>query len=62
MSMEVAWQDEKLKLVLETGELRLLRRALERASYLDTPAADQAHIQVFCETLLEALEKPENKV
>jgi hypothetical protein len=40
---------------LNRAELRLLRRALERASFIDTPMSEQAEIQAFCARALEAL-------
>jgi hypothetical protein len=40
---------------LSRAELRLLRRALERASFIDTPQAEQGEIQAFCARALEAL-------
>jgi hypothetical protein len=43
--------------VLELGpeELKMLRRALERASFIDTPASEQAEIAAFCTRALETL-------
>jgi hypothetical protein len=49
---------ETVKVVLTTSELRLLRRALERASFIDTPVAEQADIAAFCARALEALPAP----
>ena len=59
--MEITRQGQKLGLVLDPGELQLLRRALERATFLDTPAAEQTEIQDFCETLLKALERTDSE-
>ena len=59
--MEVARQGQQLKLLLEPAELQLLRRALERASFVDTPAAEQTEIQDFCEALLKALETSDSR-
>ncbi len=41
-------------LSLTGRELYLLRRALERASLIDTPAAEQPEIMSFCSQVLEA--------
>ena len=53
--MEVEQSGEFIQLVLTTAELRLLRRALERASFIDTPATEQAAIAAFCARALEAI-------
>jgi len=42
-------------LALSAEELKLLRRALERASFVDTPVSEQAEIAAFCEAALDAL-------
>lgn len=44
-----------LKLVLTESDVYLLRRALERASFIDTPVGEQEEIATFCERVLEAL-------
>jgi hypothetical protein len=44
-----------VRLELSAEETRLLRLALERASFIDTPAADQSAILGFCSRGLEAL-------
>jgi hypothetical protein len=46
---------DRVRMDLSRDELRLLRRALERASFIDTPAAEQGDIQAFCARALEAL-------
>ena len=46
-----------IRLEVTAAELRLLRRALERASFIDTPAHEQAEIAAFCARALEALPK-----
>ena len=46
---------DRVRMDLSGDELRLLRRALERASFIDTPAAEQGDIQAFCARALEAL-------
>ena len=45
--------------VLELGpaEVKMLRRALERASFIDTPANEQAEIASFCTRALESLSR-----
>ena len=40
-------------------EAHLLKRALERASFIDTPVAEQEEIAGFCARALEALGTPE---
>ena len=57
--MKVERQGEEVRVVLSAKELKLLRRALERASFLDTPVAEQAEILAFAEQALEALPLPE---
>ena len=44
-----------VRIELKTAELRLLRLALERALFIDTPPEDQADILTFCTRALEAL-------
>jgi hypothetical protein len=44
-----------LRLELDRRETQLLRWALERASFIDTPVSEQPAIQTFCRQLLEAL-------
>jgi hypothetical protein len=56
--MLVERSGETVKVVLTPAELRLLRRALERASFIDTPVAEQADIAAFCARALEALPVP----
>jgi hypothetical protein len=48
---------DRVRVDLTGDELRLLRRALERASFIDTPQSEQAEIQAFCARALEALPK-----
>jgi hypothetical protein len=43
------------RIVLTDAEVRLLQHALERASFIDTPVAEQAAIAGFCSRALEAL-------
>jgi hypothetical protein len=44
-----------IRLELTADEVRLLRLALERASFIDTPASEQPAILSFCSRALEAL-------
>jgi hypothetical protein len=53
--MKVERNGEGVKIFLDGAELRLLRRALERASFIDTPVAEQAEIAAFCARALEAI-------
>jgi hypothetical protein len=53
--MNVRPQGNAITLELDAGEVRLLRRALERASFIDTPASEQAAIAAFCTRALEKL-------
>lgn len=50
---------DHVRVDLTGDELRLLRRALERASFIDTPASEQGEIQAFCARALEALPERE---
>ena len=49
--------DGGLRIALTRDEAHLLRRALERALFIDTPAAEQPAILAFCSQVLEALPK-----
>ena len=53
--MKVDRQGETIRIELSADELRLLRRALERASFIDTPVSEQAEIAAFCARALETL-------
>ncbi len=53
--MNVDRQGEILRIEITADELRLLRRALERASFIDTPMSEQAEIAAFCARALETL-------
>jgi hypothetical protein len=53
--MQVRQNGEAVTVDLTASELRLLRRALERASFIDTPPGEQAEIATFCARALEAL-------
>ena len=45
------------RLELSADEVRLLRLALERASFIDTPASEQPAILSLCSRILETLAK-----
>lgn len=53
--MQVERDGERVRMVLDKDDVRMLRRALERASYIDTPISEQADIAAFCARALEAL-------
>ncbi len=53
--MKVEREGDLVRLVLDLREVRLLRRALERASFIDTPMSEQAAIAAFCARALESL-------
>jgi hypothetical protein len=53
--MQVRQTGDAVTVELAPQELRLLRRALERASFIDTPVNEQADIAAFCSRALESL-------
>jgi hypothetical protein len=53
--MRVEQADQETRIVLLPRERHLLLRALERASFIDTPVSEQADIAAFCAKALEAL-------
>jgi hypothetical protein len=53
--MQLEREGEEVRLRLSGRESHLLKRALERASFIDTPVAEQEEIAVFCARVLEAL-------
>ena len=53
--MQVERNGDTVRVVLTSSELKLLRRALEHASFIDTPVSEQADIAAFCARALEAL-------
>jgi hypothetical protein len=55
--MQVERQGSTVRVTLTEREVALLRRALERASFIDTPASEQGEIAAFCARALEALPK-----
>jgi hypothetical protein len=52
--MNVTRHADSVELKLTLAELKLLRRALERASFIDTPVEEQGEIAAFCARALEA--------
>jgi len=56
--MKVYSRDQEINIALTPAELKLLQRALERASFVDTPAVEQPDIAAFCVQLLDALAAP----
>jgi hypothetical protein len=55
--MKVQREGEVVRVTLEAREVRLLRYALERAQFIDTPAQEQKAIATFCAQALELLEE-----
>jgi hypothetical protein len=53
--MKVERDGDLVRLVLDRKEVALLRHALERASFIDTPVSEQAAIAAFCARALESL-------
>jgi hypothetical protein len=53
--MKIERDGDVVRIELVGPELRLLRRALERASFIDTPMTEQAEIAAFCARALETL-------
>ena len=53
--MQVEQSGNGVRVTLSDEELGLLRRALERASFIDTPPGEQEEIARFCARVLEAL-------
>jgi hypothetical protein len=53
--MEIELKHSSARLTLDRHELRLLRYALERASFIDTPSSEQPGIAAFCSRALDLL-------
>jgi hypothetical protein len=53
--MNVTKAGDGVRIELTAAEARLLRLALERASFIDTPVSDQPAILSFCGRVLEML-------
>jgi len=58
--LKIDLKGSSVHLTLERDELQLLRYALERASFIDTPASEQPKIAAFCSRLLELLRSPDS--
>jgi hypothetical protein len=59
--MRVEKDKAEFRVVLSPTELGLLKRALERASFIDTPASEQEKILAFCGQALDVLADAERK-
>jgi hypothetical protein len=57
--MRIERQGPSARLTLDRNELRLLRYALERASFIDTIASEQPRIANFCSRALDLLPRSE---
>lgn len=55
--MQIDRSGDGVRLILTDREAHLLARALERASFIDTPVNEQEEIALFCSRTLEALDK-----
>ena len=55
--MDIERSTEGVRIALSRTEAHLLRRALERASFIDTPSAEQPDILAFCSQALDMLGK-----
>ena len=53
--MKIELKRSSARLTLDRHELRLLRYALERASFIDTPSNEQPSIAAFCSRALDLL-------
>ena len=53
--MKIDRSGDTVTIVLTQDELKLLRRALERASFIDTPVEEQAQIANFAARALDQL-------
>jgi hypothetical protein len=53
--MKIELHGDGVRIELSGDEVRLLRQALERASFIDTPVSAQAEIATFCARALENL-------
>ena len=53
--MHVERDGAAVKITLGEREVTLLRYALERASFIDTPSNEQSAIATFCARVLDAL-------
>jgi len=53
--MQVDKDGANVRITLDAREVSLLRYALERASFIDTPSNEQSAIATFCARVLEGL-------
>jgi hypothetical protein len=53
--MTIEHESGKVRVVLDPREVKLLRHALERALFIDTPVAEQEAIMTFSTRLMDAL-------
>jgi hypothetical protein len=53
--MKVELDGNVVRMELTPSESHLLRRALERASFIDTPLSEQPAILAFCQRALDSL-------
>ena len=53
--MTIERESGQVRVVLDPREVKLLRHALERALFIDTPMAEQEAIMTFSTRLLDAL-------
>ena len=53
--MKVERDGGTVRIELDASEVQMLRRALERASFIDTPVSEQAAIANFCARALDLL-------
>jgi len=53
--MKITKDEKEFTISLDERELKLLRRALERASYIDTPVDEQEAILGFASRALDQL-------
>lgn len=53
--MQIQRDGQAVRITFTPREIYLLRRALERASLMDTPANEQSEILAFCTRGLEVL-------
>jgi hypothetical protein len=53
--MKIERDGEGVRILLDGPEVRLMRRALEKASFIDIPREEQPALATFCTKALEAL-------
>lgn len=55
MALRIETQGDETRLLLGPEEVRLLRRALERASFIDIPPEELPRVVAFATRVLESL-------